>query len=278
VTAKSLENREDHVVIVDRDLVRRLESSAARVSAATVAAYLARDPGDPARVLPWGSGAIVALGPQRHVNRAVGVTLDDLDDAALDEIEAFFVAAGVPPSIEVASWCPPALLDRLVRRGYVTSWFRNVYAMALDDAVPAPRPNVGVRVVVDATMDEWLELLATGNEIESAEERAVSDEYARAAHTIPGEIDFVADLDGAPAGCGSLIRDEGIGWLGGAATAPAGRRRGVQTTLLRHRMAVAARDGCDIVAATAQPPGDSARNLSRLGFTLAYAQVVMTRA
>jgi GNAT superfamily N-acetyltransferase len=263
-------------VIVDRDLVNRLETSAARVSAATVAAFVARDAGDPARVRPWASGAIVAFGPGRYVNRAVGVTLDAIDDAGLDEIEAFFAAVGVAPSIEVASWCPPELLDRLGRRGYTTSWFRNVYAMPLDEAVPTPHPNVGVREVVDATLPEWLELLAAGNEIERPEDRVVSDEFARAVHAVAGATDFVADLDGAPLGCGSLVRDDGIGWLGGAATAPTGRRRGVQTTLLRHRMAVAARSGCDIVAATARPPGDSARNLSRLGFTLAYTQVVMT--
>ena len=264
-------------MIVDRDLVNRLESSAARVSAATVAAFRAGDPDDPARQQPWQGGVLVALGPGRYVNRGIGVTLDDIDDGGLDEIEAFFAAAGVAPALEVTSWCPPVLLERLVRRGYVVSWFRNVYAMSLDEAVPAPRPNVGVREVVDATLPEWLELLAVGNEIETADGRVVSDEFARAVHTVSGATDFVADLDGSPLGCGSLIRDEGIGWLGGAATAPAGRRRGVQTTLLRHRMAVAARDGCDLVAATARPPGDSARNLSRIGFTLAYAQVVMSR-
>jgi GNAT superfamily N-acetyltransferase len=264
-------------VIVDGELVHRLEASAAKVSMATVAAFVGLDPGDPARAMAWGDGALVAFGPGRYVNRAVGVTLDDIGDDGLDEIEAFFVGVGVPPSLEVASWCPPTLLERLVHRGYRMSWFRNVYAMGLDEAVPAPHPHVGVREVVEATLDEWLELFALGNEIASARERTVSDDYARAEHAIAGSTDFVADLDGSPLGCGSLVRVDGVGWLGGAATAPAGRRRGVQTTLLRHRMAVARRDGCDIVAATARPPGDSARNLSRLGFTLAYAQAVMTQ-
>ena len=77
---------------------------------------------------------------------------------------------------------PPPLLERLVRRGYVVSWFRNVYAMGLDEAVPAPHPHVGVRDVVDDTLDEWLDLFASGNEITTAEERRVSDEYARAEH------------------------------------------------------------------------------------------------
>lgn len=264
-------------MIVDRDLVERLEASAARVSAATVAAYVATAPDDPARAMPWGAGALVAFGPGRYVNRAVGITLVDIDDAGIEEIERFFAMSGVASSIEVASWCPPELLDRLVRRGYAASWFRNVYAMLLDDAVPAPRPHVGVREVTARTLPQWLDLLASGNGISDPDGRAMSDEFALAVHTVPGATDYVADVDGTPMGCGSLVRDGGLGWLGGAATVPAGRRRGVQTTLLRHRMAVAVRHGCDLVAATAVPSGDSARNLSRLGFTLAFAQVVMTR-
>ncbi|MET0324849.1 MAG: GNAT family N-acetyltransferase [Ilumatobacteraceae bacterium] len=264
-------------MIVDRELVRRLEASAAKVSLATVDAYCSLDAADPARAVAWEHGALIAFGPGRYVNRAVGITLDDVGDDRLDQLEAFFTRCGVPPSIEVASWCPPSLLERLVRRGYAVSWFRNVYAMDLDEASPAPHPHVGVREVVDGTLDEWLQLLASGNEITSVAERTVSDEYGRAEHALAGSTDFVAELDGVPHGCGSLVRADGIGWLGGAATEPAGRRRGVQTTLLRHRMAVARRDGCDVVASTARPPGDSARNLSRLGFTLAYAQAVMTR-
>ena len=41
-------------------------------------------------------------------------------------------------------------------------------------------------------------------------------------------------------GCASLTPESGIAWLGGAATVPSGRRRGVQGALVRHRMAVAA--------------------------------------
>jgi hypothetical protein len=42
-------------------------------------------------------------------------------------------------------------------------------------------------------------------------------------------------------------------------------------------MAAARRSGCDLAVATAAPAGASARNLSRLGFTLAYTHAVMTK-
>ena len=58
----------------------------------------------------------------------------------------------MPPSLEVASWAPASLIERLGRRGYVVEWFRNVYVAALRDGVvicedgrnmwrEAPRPG-----------------------------------------------------------------------------------------------------------------------------------------
>ena len=104
-------------MIFDPELVRRIESSAARVSVATVAGFtgLARD--DPARAVPFGDGALVAFGPGRYVNRAIGASLDDPDDAGLDELERFYAASGLPPSLEVASWAPASLVQRLAGRG-----------------------------------------------------------------------------------------------------------------------------------------------------------------
>ena len=78
-------------------------------------------------------------------------------------------------------------------------------------------------------------------------------------------------------GCGSVIPESGIGWIGGATTVPAYRRRGVQGALVRRRMTAAYESGCDLAVVTAVPSGDSARNVARLGFTLAYCQAVLTK-
>ena len=87
---------------------------------------------------------------------------------------------------------------------------------------------------------------------------------------------MIARVDGELVGCGSLQPAEGVAWLGGAATRPEYRRRGVQSALLAHRIGkVQAR--CDLVAATALSGSTSARNMTRAGFTLAYVQVVMTQ-
>jgi len=263
-------------VIFDPEMIRRIESSAAGVTMATAAAFIGHA-GDPARAVAFAGGALAAFGPGRYVNRAVGVSLEDLDDDQLDELEAFYASAGLPPSLEVASWAPATLVQRLAGRGYTVSWFRNVYATALDERSSPAHPAMTVDEVTSDLLDEWLAVIRAGNAMTSREDTVISDDYARAAHAVAGATDYLAYLDGDPVGCGSLVRESGIGWLGGATTVPAYRRRGVQGALVRRRMTAAFESGCDLAVVTAMPAGDSARNLARLGFTLAYCQAVLTR-
>lgn len=264
-------------MIFDPELIRRIESSAARVTTATVAGFNQLAADDPADARVFGGGALVAFGPGRYVNRAIGVSLDDLGDDELDELEAFYAAAGLPPSLEVASWAPAALVERLGRRGYAVSWFRNVYVARLDGAPVPAHPAMTVREVTNETTPVWLALLRSGFEALTPAEATRSDEMALAGHAVPGATAYIADLDGAPIGCAAMTPEDGIAWLGGAATVPSGRRRGVQGALVRHRMGVAQAHGCDLTVVTAMPAGDSARNLARLGFTLAYCQAVLTK-
>lgn len=277
-------------MIVDQALVRRLEASAAQVAAAT--ASVMADQHDDATTCyrDWGPGALVAFGPDQYVNRGIGVTLDDLDDTDLADIDSFFASAGVPAALEVCSWAPDGLLERLSRRGYRPRWFRNVFVRAVEDPPPLP-PHIAGRLTLhpvgphrlggadrcDATAP-WRQLFADGNELTTPEDRAAAVRFAAATHGVAGAIDLIARLDGLAVGCGSLVPGGGVGWLGAAATVPEHRRTGVQSALLVQRIGLAGERGCDLVAATALPASASARNLLRAGFAVAYAQVVMARS
>jgi len=83
---------------------------------------------------------------------------------------------------------------------------------------------------------------------------------------------YVALRDGVLAGGASLRMAEGVAQLTGAATAPAHRRRGVQTALLSSRLADATATGCDIAVITTQPGSKSQQNAQRRGFDLLYTQ------
>ena len=68
----------------------------------------------------------------------------------------------------------------------------------------------------------------------------------------------------------------GVAQLTGAATAPAHRRRGIQTALLSARLADAAAC-CDAAVITTQPGSKSQQNAQRQGFDLLYARAVLVK-
>jgi MOSC domain-containing protein YiiM/GNAT superfamily N-acetyltransferase len=76
---------------------------------------------------------------------------------------------------------------------------------------------------------------------------------------------FVAELDGTPVGNGSLHIGARTGWLRGTLVAPEARGRGIQRALIAARVRAAIEAGCDLVGASAEPDGVSARNLERTG-------------
>lgn len=58
---------------------------------------------------------------------------------------------------------------------------------------------------------------------------------------------------------------------------PLGRRHGIQTALIRHRIQLAIEAGCDLVGATASVGSASSRVLTRCGFTLVQEQWIVQR-
>jgi len=88
---------------------------------------------------------------------------------------------------------------------------------------------------------------------------------------------YLGVRDGVIAGGASLRVAEGVAQLTGAATAPAHRRRGVQTALLSARLADAAAAGCDIAVVTTQPGSKSQQNVQRRGFDLLYTRAVLVK-
>jgi len=92
-----------------------------------------------------------------------------------------------------------------------------------------------------------------------------------------GTVRYAALRDGAIAGGATMRIAEGVAQLTGAATAPAHRRRGVQSALLSARLADAAAAGCDVAVITTQPGSKSRQNAQRQGFDLLYARAVLVR-
>jgi ribosomal protein S18 acetylase RimI-like enzyme len=78
-------------------------------------------------------------------------------------------------------------------------------------------------------------------------------------------------------GTGLIIPTHRIFALCGAGTMAEYRGRGLQTALLRVRLAAAAEAGCEYAVVVTQGGTASQRNCERLGFRVAYSKVTVIK-
>jgi ribosomal protein S18 acetylase RimI-like enzyme len=142
-----------------------------------------------------------------------------------------------------------------------------------------------VRVSTDAELEPWLDVVAEGSVHPDTEGVPWHEEFPREMIVntqrdmagATGMARYIARLDGVIAGGATMRLVDGIAQLTGAATAPAHRRRGVQTALLAARLADAAAAGCDLAVITTQPGSRSQHNAQRRGFDLLYTRATLVR-
>lgn len=266
-------------MLVTRALVERLESVEVETVSRLVRS-LAPAAADPVpEWSPWGGGLLVAMGPRRYVNRAVGVTLDELSPGAVSTICSWFSDRGVPPAVQLSSWAGRSTVDALTGAGFGPAWCRSVLALDLSGPAPGP-PDAG------ATVDDVEVLVVDDDDRAAAASAVMSDdqddpsttaEFMAADRGSRGTTQLLARVAGQVVGCGSLTVVGTTAWLGAAGTLPRARGRGVQTALLRHRLHMARAAGCDLVGVTASVGSTSVRNLQRVGFGLVQEQWVLQR-
>jgi len=177
----------------------------------------------------------------------------------------------------------------LTERGYALVGFENVLGLALDrlehPAEPAT-PSMSIARTTAQDDEAWLDAVLTGflnadtydgpashESFDRDVLRRVYEDMA-SAH---GFERFLARVDGKVAGGASLRIFEGIAQLCGAATLPEYRRRGVQSALLRYRLADSAQRGCDVAVVTTMPGSKSQQNVQRAGFELLYARAILVK-
>ncbi len=259
---------------VDRELVRRVEYSAAHMSARQAAVLAQMTPATPAAAQECDGGQLIAFGAGRYVNRATGIGLGGMSGVEIvAAVESFYSARSLPASVEINPWVNPDLVAALAAGDFRLERFRNVYVRELDSLPDRSTANIRE---VDATIVPARNALLAGDA--TGEARRISFEFCEAMAQLNDTHDFVATANDVPAACGSLNIVDGVGWLGGAATLQEFRGRGLQQALLAYRLHLASELKCAYAAATAVPDGQSARNLERLGFQLLYTQTVLTQS
>jgi ribosomal protein S18 acetylase RimI-like enzyme len=205
--------------------------------------------------------------------------------AELAEVEQAFADHGAATQVELASLADPEIGVLLTGRGYRLESFENVLGFALAGGYEhAAPPGIEVRRSGDDEFERWLDVVADAVAQPDTQGLPWHEEFPREAYlraerqlAAAGVRRYVALRDGVFAGGAGLRASEGIAQFAGAATAPAHRRRGVQSALLSARLVDATAAGCDVAVITTQPGSKSQQNAQRQGFDLLYTRAVLVK-
>ena len=268
-------------------LAARIERAEARLAAGGARAAARRAPEAGAFARPLAGGFAACGDAASPFNKVAGLGFaGPLDETELAAVERDYAERGLPVRVELSNLAEPSIGALLTRRGYALVGFENVLGRPLAaGAEPGRADGVAVAESGQGEMRLWMDLVIDA--FAHADEQGIpSDESFPRDVLESAYLDmestgdfrrYLARLDGAPAGGAALRLDEGIAQLCGAATVPALRRRGVQSALLRERLEVAARRGCDLAVVTTQPGSKSQQNVQRQGFDLLYTRAVLVR-
>lgn len=269
------------------ELAARVERVETELMAKGSAAAAARLEPDTGFVIPLAGGVASFAEDGSPLNKIAGLGFAGIpDEAELDEIERLFAARKTPVQAEVSQLGDPGIGELLTGRGYRLVSFENVLGRELG----APRaadvaPGVEVTPSGEDEFDIWLTVVADGfahpdTQGVASHEEFPADIIARAMRDLTGAAGvhrYLARRDGDVAGGASLRMSGGVAQLTGAATHPAHRRHGVQSSLLSARLAEAAAAGCDIAVVTTQPGSKSQQNVQRQGFALLYTRAILVK-
>lgn len=207
------------------------------------------------------------------LNRVMGVGLAGRpSDAALEEMVRAFEDVGspryfvqVPPMDETADL--GSRLEGLGLRHY-NNWMR--LTRSVGDVPEVPPSAVTVAPVGPGEEDAFTRIVADAFGYPPSIAPLAGCVIGR-----PGWHHYLAWENEQPIGTAAMFVAGEAAWFGFAATREAHRGRGAQTSLVIRRLQDAAREGCRWISVeTAEQTSDheapSFRNLTRLGFSVAY--------
>lgn len=265
---------------------RRIETLEARSAVDTLETFSNHAGAAEVALIRVAGGVACFAGAGSFLNKALGLGMHGPVTAEeFDRLEAFYRRRGVPTQIELCPLADPSLAALLAARSYEKVGEENVFWRVLDDAVTAHEsPGVSVERLGPEQEDLYADTVARGflaaegasfseNEVTSTGledmKRMIGFSFRS-----PSAQCFLARVEGAPAGGGTLIVHDNTAGVYGASVLPPFRRRGVQAALLAARLRAARQAGCDLVATTTLPGSTSHRNVERAGFQLAYTKQI----
>ena len=275
-------------MFANASLARRIERAEMGLVLEGAAAAARRVPAEQMIIHEFNGGAAVFVEPGAPFNKTVARGFEGVPaPEVLDRLEQQFAERQAPLQFEIATLADPGVARALTNRGYELVGFENVLALPLG---PSSRfePVEGIDVTRSAPDESaaWLDAVAVGfmhpdtfdgPSSQPQLPRDVLDRVFGDTLVAPNFERYIARRAGEVAGGASFRMQDGVAQLSGAATLPSHRRQGVQSALLRHRLAEAVRRGCDIAVVTTEPGSKSQENVQKAGFALLYARAVVVK-
>lgn len=268
-------------MFVDASKARKLENAEAEVQYATVAPLVGSERAPEAFTRRLGQGVATFVRAGSPFNKVIGGGLTGpLDEAALVDLER---SSPEPLRFELCTLAAPETFAQLSARGYQLVGFENVLAQALDSASPPPG-DIRIEPVHEGTLAAFRRVLVeafahadgTGVVVDQFTrtilEQVFDDSLAAREHRR-----YLAYRDDTIAGGASMRVHDGVAVLTGSATLPEHRRHGVQAALLTRRLQDARTQGAELAMITTAPGSQSQANVTKAGFSLAYARAVLVR-
>lgn len=219
-------------------------------------------------------GCAVFAGAGNPLTHTLGAGMDPASASAaeFDRMEQFYFDRGSDSLIDLCPLADPAVIEQITLRGYQVIEFNNIMARPLlnYDARYQSPPALEVRLIEPAESPLWRHTVARGfTGLDTPPEEMIS--------MMSTICDFGQAFLAVGGGAAMSIRN-GVALLYGDATVPEGRGKGVQSALIRARLASAAKTGAEFAMAAVLPGSGSQRNYERAGFQLVYMRVNLRRA
>ena len=223
------------------------------------------------RVLRIGDGLVTLLAnsDSLRMNRVIGLGhRGRASEAMIDEIIVCFRAARIRRFSVLMSPGPQAkaIAVWLDARGFQRDGGHSMLARACDEPVPSAKTDL--RVLRARRSDAATMVAIQQKSFGIPRSRRA---WSLAAAVSPAYDHYLAYEGRKPVAVASMRVEDGLAWLGGAATLTSWRGRGAQSGLIAVRLRRAARAGCRwawVETAMLEPhrPSVSRRNLLRMGF------------
>jgi ribosomal protein S18 acetylase RimI-like enzyme len=225
-------------------------------------------------------GHMIFAGLGSPIGRATGAGLDRaFTPGDLDRLEEFYRAHKAPAQVDLCPMHDPTVFELFKERGYAIAELNNVLFRSLDSQEKLPPPPAGCEI----RPSQLSEAETAGAIVESAFFPDGAPEAYRGLiapfYQMERALAFVASVDGKVVACGTglVIPEHRVFALCGAGTLTKFRGRGLQTALLRARMAAAVQAGCEYAVVVTNGGTTSQRNAERLGFSVAYSKVTVIK-